>query len=186
MTGPSRSSPFDVSTHDCGAHATGATQQIGAPCRTRPRRASHARRTRAGRGPRGVGGAARWYGLPDRRAGRGRYRRGEDGFKIVPFTDLANLRRSGAIAKSGWSTKDSERLYNLHGWGLGFFRVNAEGNLTVHPDLDPARGLDLYHLATDLSAQGVGLPLLIRFSDILKTRIEALARNFQAAIDEFG
>jgi arginine decarboxylase len=74
----------------------------------------------------------------------------------------------------------------VNGWGLGFFRINAEGNLTVHPDLDPARGLDLYHLATDLSAQGVGLPLLLRFSDILKTRIEALARNFHAAIEEFG
>ncbi|HEU4700193.1 MAG TPA: biosynthetic arginine decarboxylase [Gemmatimonadales bacterium] len=90
------------------------------------------------------------------------------------------------MVKSSWSTKDSERLYNLNGWGLGFFRINADGHVSVHPDLDPERGLDLYHLAMDLSAQGVGLPLLLRFSDILKTRIEALATNFRAAIQEFG
>jgi arginine decarboxylase len=74
----------------------------------------------------------------------------------------------------------------MPGWGLGYFRINADGHVTVHPDLDPKRGLDLYNLAMDLSAQGVGLPLLLRFSDILKSRIEALATNFAAAIQEFG
>jgi arginine decarboxylase len=74
----------------------------------------------------------------------------------------------------------------MSGWGLGFFRVNAEGHVTVHPGADPKRGLDLYHLAMDLNAQGVGLPLLLRFSDILKIRIETLAREFASAIKEFG
>ncbi|HET8650282.1 MAG TPA: biosynthetic arginine decarboxylase, partial [Gemmatimonadales bacterium] len=74
----------------------------------------------------------------------------------------------------------------MAGWGLGFFRINAEGHVTVHPDGDPARGLDLYQLAMDLNAQGVGLPLLLRFSDILRTRITTLATQFKGAIDEFG
>ena len=64
--------------------------------------------------------------------------------------------------------------------------VNAEGHVTVHPDANKKRGLDLYHLATDLHAQGVGLPLLLRFSDILKSRIEALSGQFTTAIKEFG
>lgn len=74
----------------------------------------------------------------------------------------------------------------MTGWGLGFFRVNAEGHVTVHPDQNPKRGLDLYQLAMDLSAQGVGLPLLLRFSDILKSRIQTLATHFRDAIKEFG
>jgi arginine decarboxylase len=74
----------------------------------------------------------------------------------------------------------------MQGWGLGFFRVSAEGRVTVHPDGNPKRGLDLYQLATDLNAQGVGLPLLLRFSDILRARIQALATQFQNAITEFG
>ena len=74
----------------------------------------------------------------------------------------------------------------MHGWGLGYFRVNAEGHVMVHPDANRKRGLDLYRLAMDLNAQGVGLPLLLRFSDILQSRIQALATEFGNAIKEFG
>ena len=90
------------------------------------------------------------------------------------------------VAAPTWTPKDAEKLYAMNGWGLGYFRVNAEGHVTVHPDGDPKRGLDLYQLATDLSAQGVGLPLLLRFSDILKSRIATLAGHFANAIKEFG
>jgi arginine decarboxylase len=74
----------------------------------------------------------------------------------------------------------------MSGWGLGYFRVNAEGHVTVHPDANRKRGLDLYNMAMDLHAQGVGLPLLLRFSDILRSRIEALANEFSNAIKDFG
>jgi arginine decarboxylase len=90
------------------------------------------------------------------------------------------------VAPPGWTVKDAEKLYNMSGWGLGYFRINADGHVTVHPDANRKRGLDLYHLATDLHAQGVGLPLLLRFSDILKSRIEALSGEFFNAIKEFG
>jgi arginine decarboxylase len=85
-----------------------------------------------------------------------------------------------------WTIKDSEKLYNMNGWGLGFFRINPEGHVAVHPDGNPRRSLDLYQLAMDLNAQGVGLPLLLRFSDILRARIEMLAGAFESAIKEFG
>ena len=102
-----------------------------------------------------------------------------------------DLSRSLAITtatavKSPWTIKDAEKLYNMQGWGLGFFRVNPEGHVSVHPDGDPKRGLDLYQLAMDLNAQGVGLPLLLRFSGILRTRIATLATQFRDAMQEFG
>src|SRR4051794_2322241 len=74
----------------------------------------------------------------------------------------------------------------MSGWGLGYFRVNAEGHVTVHPDANRKRGLDLYNPAMDLHAQGVRLPLLLRFSDILRSRIQALATEFNNAIKESG
>ncbi|MFI5235169.1 MAG: biosynthetic arginine decarboxylase [Gemmatimonadales bacterium] len=85
-----------------------------------------------------------------------------------------------------WTIKDAEKLYNVPGWGLGYFRVNPAGHVTVHPDGNAKRGLDLFQLAMDLEAQGIRLPLLLRFSDILKSRLEALAAQFQNAIKEFG
>ncbi len=73
----------------------------------------------------------------------------------------------------------------MSGWGQGYFRINPDGHVSVHPDANPKRGLDLYQLALDLNAQGVGLPLLLRFSDILRSRVDTLAGEFQHAISEF-
>ena len=104
----------------------------------------------------------------------------------MPPSQERAITTTTAVATPTWTIKDAERLYNMSGWGLGYFRVNDEGHVTVHPEGDAGRGLDLYHLAMDLNAQGVGLPLLLRFSDILKSRIESLANHFAEAIKEFG
>jgi arginine decarboxylase len=104
----------------------------------------------------------------------------------LPLRPLQEFDIATTVAPPGWTVKDAEKLYNMSGWGLGYFRINADGHVTVHPDANRKRGLDLYHLATDLHAQGVGLPLLLRFSDILKSRIEALSGEFFNAIKEFG
>src|SRR5690606_31426639 len=85
----------------------------------------------------------------------------------------------------GWTTDDSRELFNIEGWGVGYFDINERGHVTVHPTKDAARGLVLFELAMDLQAQGVGLPLLLRFSDILRTRIETLSEKFNQAIEEF-
>ena len=85
-----------------------------------------------------------------------------------------------------WSIHDAKALYNIDGWGAGFFDVNTAGHVIVRPDPEsPERTLDLFELAVDLEAQGVPLPVLLRFSDILKRRIEALSEAFASAIREF-
>jgi arginine decarboxylase len=84
-----------------------------------------------------------------------------------------------------WTIDDARELYNIEGWGIGYFDINEQGHVTVHPTKDPQRGLDLFELAMDLEQQGVGMPLLLRFSDILRTRINTLSDRFLAAIREF-
>ena len=84
-----------------------------------------------------------------------------------------------------WTIEDSSDLYNVDGWGIGYFSISEDGHLAVHPTREQGRALDLYELAMDLEAQGVGLPLLLRFSDILRTRIEMLQERFRGAIEEF-
>jgi len=84
-----------------------------------------------------------------------------------------------------WTTDDSRDLYNIEGWGVGYFDINTLGHVSVHPTKSPERGLDLFELAMDLEAQGVGLPVLLRFSDILRTRIGMLTDKFRGAIKEF-
>jgi len=85
-----------------------------------------------------------------------------------------------------WTVERAKSLYNIEGWGDGFFDVNEKGRVVVRPDKDqPTRTLDLFELAHDLEAQGVGLPVLLRFSEILKARIEMLHQRFSNAIAEF-
>jgi len=85
-----------------------------------------------------------------------------------------------------WTLDDAREQYNIEGWGVGYFRINEKGRVAVHPSRDTEQGLDLFEIAMDLEAQGVGLPLLLRFPDILRTRIETLTRRFALAKEEFA
>ena len=86
-----------------------------------------------------------------------------------------------------WTVASARTLYNIDGWGIGYFDINEQGHVVVRPDRNREdRELDLFELANDLEAQGVGLPLLLRFSDILRSRIESLNERFMKAREEFG
>ena len=92
-----------------------------------------------------------------------------------------------APLKPAWTIDAARALYNIEGWGAGYFDIDDRGHVVVRPDkADQSRTLDLFEIASDLEAQGIGLPVLLRFSDILKSRIESLSSRFEAAIQEFG
>jgi arginine decarboxylase len=85
-----------------------------------------------------------------------------------------------------WTIDKARALYNIEGWGAGFFDIDERGHVVVRPDrAHPERRLSLHELANDLEEQGVALPVLLRFSDILRSRIEALSERFENAIREF-
>jgi arginine decarboxylase len=86
-----------------------------------------------------------------------------------------------------WTIASAKKLYNVEGWGIGYFDINEAGHIVVRPDQERSdRELDLFELANDLEEQGVGLPLLLRFSDILRSRIESLCDKFAHAREEYG
>src|SRR6185369_6262862 len=75
-------------------------------------------------------------------------------------------------------------LYNVNGWGRDFFAINEAGNIEVTPGGPGSPRIDLKELVDDVRSRGLNLPLLIRFSDILRTRVEQLCGSFQQAIAE--
>jgi arginine decarboxylase len=86
-----------------------------------------------------------------------------------------------------WSVDDARALYNIEGWGAGYFDIDARGHVVVRPDREhPTRELSLLDLARDLEEQGVALPVLLRFSDILHSRVAQLSERFKTAIQEYG
>ncbi|MDB5173597.1 MAG: biosynthetic arginine decarboxylase, partial [Phycisphaerales bacterium] len=91
---------------------------------------------------------------------------------------------SVAPAKT-WSAVDSERLYGVKNWGQGYFSVNPEGHVAVHPTHDADLSIDLKKLVDELRERDIQLPMLIRFTDILKDRVGRLHSAFTNAIKEF-
>jgi len=85
-----------------------------------------------------------------------------------------------------WSIADSLETYAIRNWGGGYFNINDKGNLVVHPAGEGKDSIDLKELVDELAQRGIPLPLLIRFSDILKSRIELLNECFRRAIAEYG
>jgi arginine decarboxylase len=83
-----------------------------------------------------------------------------------------------------WTVKDSIELYNVNGWGRDFFTINDAGNVEVTPAGPGSLPIDLKALVDDLRNRGINLPVLIRFSDILRRRVEQLFGAFQQAIAE--
>jgi arginine decarboxylase len=85
-----------------------------------------------------------------------------------------------------WTLQDASETYNVHNWGKGYFGINPQGHVTVHPNKDPNQSVDLKELVDQLQHRGIQLPLLLRFTDILKHRIGEIADAFQKSIAEFG
>ncbi|HTK46511.1 MAG TPA: biosynthetic arginine decarboxylase [Gemmatimonadaceae bacterium] len=101
-------------------------------------------------------------------------------------TETIDTTSASPDSETAWTVDKSRALYNVDGWGAGFFDIDARGHVVVRPDKEhPERQLSLYELASDLEEQGVALPVLLRFSDILRSRIEALSERFQNAIREY-
>ncbi|MFM7560219.1 biosynthetic arginine decarboxylase [Cylindrospermopsis raciborskii] len=93
--------------------------------------------------------------------------------------------KSGDLSRS-WKIEDSEDLYRIEGWGRPYFSINAAGHVTVSPKGDRGGSLDLFELVNALKQRNLGLPLLIRFSDILEDRIERLNSCFAKAIARYN
>ncbi len=83
-----------------------------------------------------------------------------------------------------WTIEKSLELYNIEGWGSGYFGINPEGHMVVRPGKSSQHTIDLKNLVDDIQAKGYSLPVLIRFSDILKSSIAELADAFQTASRE--
>ncbi|MBL6752070.1 MAG: biosynthetic arginine decarboxylase [Nevskia sp.] len=91
-----------------------------------------------------------------------------------------------ATKQAGWAAGDSAELYNVARWGEGYFEVAADGHLCVRPyrTRSPA-AIDLYELARRLPREGLELPVLVRFIDILHDRVDALTGAFAEVIADY-
>ncbi len=92
---------------------------------------------------------------------------------------------TGGIPRK-WTIADSTETFGVKYWGNTYFSVNEAGNVQAHPAGPEGARIDLKELVDEVARRGIGLPLLIRFSDVLRSRIVELNETFKRAIGEYG
>jgi arginine decarboxylase len=89
-----------------------------------------------------------------------------------------------------WSLEDARRAYSVEHWNGGFFHINEAGHVAMRrPDWPGHPGVDLFELAQRLRQEHIGPPVLVRFQDVLGSRVQRLTRAFAeaaAALDYTG
>lgn len=85
-----------------------------------------------------------------------------------------------------WSVADALENYGVPNWSAGYFGINDKGHVIVHPQGPEGPSADLKELVDEVRQRGIDLPLLVRFTGILKERIKSLHEAFYRAIQEFG
>src|SRR5215470_485772 len=84
-----------------------------------------------------------------------------------------------------WKLHDALETYEVRHWGKGYFGINGRGHVTVHPDKRPEQAIDLKELVDQLQERGIQLPILIRFTDILRHRLGEIYEAFKIAMNEY-
>ena len=88
--------------------------------------------------------------------------------------------------KSEWDVEAAISTYNVDGWGTGYFSINAAGNAEVRPLQEKGGAIDILEVVNEARERGLGFPLVIRFQDLLRHRVESVNCAFKKAIEEFG
>jgi arginine decarboxylase len=87
---------------------------------------------------------------------------------------MANFDREEALA-----------LYNVDRWGGGYFGINKSGNVVVRPKRGSEK-IDLMEIVEEARSRSLQFPLVVRFHDLLRDRVEVLNTAFAEAITEAG
>ncbi|MBO6972894.1 MAG: biosynthetic arginine decarboxylase [Prochlorococcus marinus CUG1434] len=87
--------------------------------------------------------------------------------------------------KNIWTIEDSISTYNIDKWGDKYFSINSKGNISVTKDIKSENKIDLFKLVKELKSREINPPLIIRFNDILKDRLNTLHDSFLKAIKTY-
>lgn len=85
-----------------------------------------------------------------------------------------------------WSIDKARSVYAVQQWSGGYFDIGENGHVYAQPDPDHGGKVDLYRLSQSVEDSGLKLPVLLRFSAILRHRTQLLAKAFEQAMQQHG
>jgi arginine decarboxylase len=90
------------------------------------------------------------------------------------------------LMNTPWDINSAISLYNIDRWGSGYFTINPKGHISVLPTQDPNTPIDLTELVEEAKQRGLNFPMVLRFQDLLRHRVERINLSFAEAITEMG
>src|SRR5665213_360357 len=85
-----------------------------------------------------------------------------------------------------WDIQAARALYNINRWGARYFDINEAGHVIASPLRETGVTVDLTDVVEECKGRSLKFPVLIRFQDILRHRVEAINQAFAASIAEFN
>src|SRR5678816_4804827 len=89
-------------------------------------------------------------------------------------------------ASAPWDIQQARNLYCINRWGAGYFDISENGRVTARPQRDAGAAVDLTDVIEEAKARGLKFPVLIRFQDILRHRVESINLAFRSSIAEYN
>src|SRR5579862_5989656 len=89
-------------------------------------------------------------------------------------------------ANDRWDVQAARNLYNVQRWGAKYFDVNEAGHVVAKPLQDTGASVDITDVIEEAKGRGLKFPVLIRFQDILRHRVESINLAFRNSITEYG
>ena len=90
------------------------------------------------------------------------------------------------VGSAPWTVQDARNLYSIQSWGARYFDINEEGHVIARPLQENGASVEISDVIEEAKARGLKFPLLIRFQDILRHRVEAINLAFRSSIKEFS
>ncbi len=86
---------------------------------------------------------------------------------------------------AAWTIESARHHYNIDRWGAQYFDVNEEGQVVARPLQANGAAVNLNDIVEEARGRNLRFPLLVRFQDILRHRVESINQAFRQAIAEY-
>src|ERR1043166_2566479 len=85
-----------------------------------------------------------------------------------------------------WDIQAARNLNNIQSWGAPYFDINEAGHVVARPLQEAGASVDVTDVIEEAKGRGLKFPLLIRFQDLLRHRVESVNLAFRNSIKEFN
>jgi arginine decarboxylase len=89
-------------------------------------------------------------------------------------------------ATKAWDIPSARSLYNIDRWGAKYFDINDAGHVVATPLQEAGASVDITDVIEEAKGRGLKFPLLIRFQDILRHRVDSINQAFRNSMTEFN